>query len=323
MVVSFVMSSVQARDYRAKDLATAQVAREIWDVYEFKTNTYSPSNAYLCAHAVQAMAQHEDDEAIAGNFFDQVVRIDGGKDMPQVVVAVGDKMVLAVFYFPQYHNVGKMWKFLQLGFTDSVEWLGEGNRVLSGCVTGIDVIWDDFHAQIVAAGGGNLPVWLVGHGLGGSLAVLAAHRLAADAGIPIQGVYTFGQPKVGDSGFATSFAEELGELDDGGPLYRVVYRDDIVPRLTPPYVSTTRLVINTLSPYVHFGALMYISRDGRVEANPGHLESLDASYFELKDRRNHEIGIYQRFLYDTLDEELRAQLPKPVGLRRSKRIRKY
>ena len=96
IVVSFVMSSVQARDYRERNPVTAQVAREIWDVYEFKTNTYSPSNAYLCAHAVQAMAQHEDGGAIAGNFFDQVVRIDGGKNMPQVVVGMWPRRVASL-----------------------------------------------------------------------------------------------------------------------------------------------------------------------------------------------------------------------------------
>ena len=83
------------------------------------------------------------------------------------------------------------------------------------------------------------------------------------------------------------------------------------------------MVTDTLSPYVHFGALMFIASDGGVEANPGRLESLDASLFELKDRRNHEMGMYQRFLYDALDEDLRAQLPKPVGLRRGKRILEY
>ncbi|MDP6701383.1 MAG: hypothetical protein QGH25_17160 [Candidatus Latescibacteria bacterium] len=91
--------------------------------------------------------------------------------------------------------------------------------------------------------GRNQPVWLAAHGLGGSLAVLAAYRLAADEGIPIQGVCTFGQPRVGDSGFAAAFEEALEVLevlDDGGPLYRVVYRNDIAPRLTPPYVAPAR-----------------------------------------------------------------------------------
>ena len=321
VAVSLVMSPVQARDYRAEqDAVAARVAPEIWDVYEPRTGTYTPSNAYLSAHAVQAVARHGYEESMAGNFFDQVVEIDGGDGLPRVVVAAGEKMVLAVFDPPPHRSIAKMWKFLQLGLTDSAEWLGGGGRIHSGCAKGIDAIWDDFHAQLAAVRGRNQPVWLAGHGLGGSLAVLAAYRLVADEGIPIQGVYTFGQPRVGDSGFAAAFEEALEVLDDGGPLYRVVYRNDIVPRLTPPYVATTRLVTDTLSPYVHFGALMFIASDGGVEANPGRLESLDASLFELKDRRNHEMGMYQRFLYDARDEQLRAQLPKPVGLRRGKRI---
>ena len=318
---SFVISPVQARDYRAEDSVAARVAPEIWDAYEFRIEAYSPSNAYLCAHAVQAVTRGGVGAPLAGNFFDEVVEIEGGDGVPRVVVAAGEKMVLAVFDPAPHRNIAKMWKFLQLGLTDSVEWLGAGGRVHSGLATGIDAIWDDFQAQIAAVRGRNQPVWLAGHGLGGSLAVLAAYRLAADDGIPVQGVYTFGQPRVADSGFAASFTEELGVLDDGGPLYRVVYRDDIVPRLTPPYVATTRLVTDTLSPYVDFGSLRFISADGAIEVNPGRLEALDASLFELKDRRNHEMGTYQRFLYDALEDELRAHLPRPVGLRRGKRIR--
>ena len=128
-----------------------------------------------------------------------------------------------------------------------------------------------------------------GHGLGGSLAVLAAYRLAVEEDVLVQGIYTFGQPKVGNMGFAGRFGEALSLAEDGSPHYRLVYKGDIVPRLKPPYVATKRLVTDTLSPYVHFGSLLFLEGAGALRANPGVLEELDANLFDLRDAQNHEM----------------------------------
>jgi hypothetical protein len=41
-------------------------------------------------------------------------------------------------------------------------------------------------------------IWVTGHSLGGANATLTAARLHYDEGIPVQGLHTFGSPKVGD-----------------------------------------------------------------------------------------------------------------------------
>lgn len=51
----------------------------------------------------------------------------------------------------------------------------------------------------------NRPIWITGHSLGGGLSTLAAYRLKQE-GFPVQGVYTFGAPRVGEQGFADAFA---------------------------------------------------------------------------------------------------------------------
>lgn len=66
-------------------------------------------------------------------------------------------------------------------------------------------------------------VWMAGHSLGGALAVLCARRLLP---LNLAGVYTFGQPRVGDSPFAQFYNSQLKPL-----TWRVVYADDIVPRI--------------------------------------------------------------------------------------------
>lgn len=49
-------------------------------------------------------------------------------------------------------------------------------------------------------------VWVTGHSLGGALASIAALDLVA-AGVPVTRLYTFGQPRVGDAGFAACMEE--------------------------------------------------------------------------------------------------------------------
>ncbi|MDR3621832.1 MAG: lipase family protein [Paludisphaera borealis] len=64
-------------------------------------------------------------------------------------------------------------------------------------------------------------LWLAGHSLGGALAVLALAHLADDG--PIEGVYTYGCPRVGDRAFVDSLPRCVHR--------RFVHRDDVVARI--------------------------------------------------------------------------------------------
>jgi hypothetical protein len=78
------------------------------------------------------------------------------------------------------------------------------------------------------AGLGQAPesrLWVTGHSLGGALAKLWA-LWAAGRGHDVAGVYTFGQPRVGDAAFASFYNSVLGARS-----FRVVHAEDIVPRV--------------------------------------------------------------------------------------------
>jgi hypothetical protein len=91
-------------------------------------------------------------------------------------------------------------------------------------------------------------LFLTGHSLGAAMAVLAAAKIFKDEAAPLadllQGVYTFGQPAVGDAEFARHYAPRFGKR-----LFRHDYHFDAVPRLPP--ASTGE--------YVHFGELRVTS----------------------------------------------------------------
>ncbi|WP_437609887.1 lipase family protein [Sorangium sp. So ce834] len=81
-------------------------------------------------------------------------------------------------------------------------------------------------------------LYITGHSFGGALAVLAAAIIASDPALKdlrdtLRGIYTFGQPMVGDP----AFAEEHGKTI-GNKLFRHVYRNDIVARMPPLTVGS-------------------------------------------------------------------------------------
>jgi len=85
------------------------------------------------------------------------------------------------------------------------------------------------------AAGENTQLFVTGHSLGGAFAVLAAALLHFRSHRRIAGVYTYGQPRLGDPEFSTVFDQALGAV-----TFRYVNDLDIVPHVPP-----TRLAART------------------------------------------------------------------------------
>jgi triacylglycerol lipase len=71
-------------------------------------------------------------------------------------------------------------------------------------------------------------VFITGHSLGGALAVLAAALLHFGSGRRIAGVFTYGQPRVGDPAFSEAYDKALGSV-----TFRYVNDLDVVPHVPP------------------------------------------------------------------------------------------
>jgi hypothetical protein len=106
--------------------------------------------------------------------------------------------------------------------------------VHAGFYTNVEAIWDDLATWIEKSQAEHL--YITGHSLGAAMAVLAAAALAREGDsylgkvfVPkLEGVYTFGQPMVGNQGFADFCQSKFGDR-----LFRHVYRHDVVPHLPP------------------------------------------------------------------------------------------
>ncbi len=85
----------------------------------------------------------------------------------------------------------------------------------------LNLVWQRILETLVVQRNGQ-KIWLCGHSLGGVLAVMAANLFTSKS-IPIQGIYTFGQPRAGDKIFAQITEEKIPNS-----YYRIINQEDYV-----------------------------------------------------------------------------------------------
>jgi Lipase (class 3) len=142
--------------------------------------------------------------------------------------------------------------------------------------------------------------YLTGHSLGGAMAALMGVMLLTEEpyrelGRKLKGIYTYGQPMVGNAALARACQDDA---EIGRRFVRYVFAHDIVPEL-PPAAS---------GDFVHFGSEYHLDLNSQGEAKPAakpltqltHLADLLAAPFgfiahQLKSLRNFPV---QHSLYD-------------------------
>jgi len=105
-----------------------------------------------------------------------------------------------------------------------------------------------FLAQQIAPPLNSLKIFLTGHSLGGALAVGLADELSRRNVCDVEAVYTYGMPRTGNTAFAASYDQRLGQR-----TYRFVHGDDVVPMVPPVnfHGQTNQ----------HVGSLLHCRRD--------------------------------------------------------------
>ena len=112
-------------------------------------------------------------------------------------------------------------------------------------------------ADAVDALDSGLPLYITGHSLGGSLAVIASTRIRPSD--RIAACYTYGCPRVGD----TEFVNQLWKV----PVYRQVHRSDVVPHAPLAFG------------YRQAGDFRYIKRNGKMVQDPNTIAFLCSFFF--------------------------------------------
>jgi predicted lipase len=136
--------------------------------------------------------------------------------------------------------------------------VSNGVRVHSGFLSDADSILPKIIAALLPPGADKSklkPLLITGHSLGGALATLVAFDLQ-QACLPVQAVYTFASPRVGNAGFRAAYNGLLGNK-----TFRVACAGDLVP-LIPGIFTSFR------DGYRHVGVEVFLN--GIVHVAPAH-----------------------------------------------------
>ena len=143
----------------------------------------------------------------------------------QAIVLKNEEIIIVAFRGSQ--ELGDF--FTDAQFIHSREFPG-GYGVHNGFFEALISIWAEVWEQIKPEVRGERTLWFAGHSLGAGLAKLSAAMCLFEEKYsknPPNGLYTYGQPKVGDENFATAFNEKFKEQ-----TFRFVNNNDIVPFLS-------------------------------------------------------------------------------------------
>lgn len=212
--------------------------------FDYNASSFSLVNAWWLAEASMLVYA---DEAYVGQRFARAglnhVRF-FNRSGTQCFLAANDRFAIVAFRGSEIWKRGEPFDphriIADVATNIDVRLVGwdRGGRVHHGFKTALDEVWDDLQSEIGRLQARGLKLWMTGHSLGAALATLAADRWAG-----VQGVYTYGSPRVGDDQFQAAYDIRT---------FRVVNGGDIVAHVPPR------------GPYHHVGALIPIDPQGRV-----------------------------------------------------------
>ncbi len=107
---------------------------------------------------------------------------------------------------------------------------GPGGKVHEGFINALSYVWRDIWS-FIRSSRGRRTLWVTGHSLGAALATLTVAKLRLEKDEPVNGLYTFGQPRTGDGEFARHF-----NADFSAQAFRYVHNNDIVLTWSCPEV---------------------------------------------------------------------------------------
>ena len=226
--------------------------------FEVGAKAYSHVNAWWLAELsrfIYRSVEYENREKILREVgLREVAYFEAFATQASLIESIGEKGRFGILVFRGSSDLYDWITNLDIKMT---RWSG-GGEVHEGFVKSLKVVWPKISQRLRSAA---QPVYVVGHSLGGALAVMAALRLKEK----VKAVYTFGAPRLGNLEFV--------KTADGMKIYRVVNHLDVVPTVPPSF---------KLLEFRHAGQLHYMTHDGRMWVNPDEKRVSEDKRQELK-----------------------------------------
>ena len=255
--------------------------------FEGNVNDFSPTNAIVCAQI--ARLAYEKPRTVPQVSVPPGCRVQPleFKNHAGIVLGLPSAVIVAFRGTDDFRD----W-MTNLAVWTKAPWPDWG-RVHAGFLAAVEALWPQVQSAINAFREHLQPVWFTGHSLGGAMALLGAVKLSVELpSIKIGGVYTFGQPRVGNYAFTKALTARVS-----WPLVRMeACRDDVCD--LPPAG-------------IHVGHVIFFDYLGVPHCNPGRWAKW--RYQFMRDPvgvTDHPMREYQRLID--------AAFPTPEMLARSK-----
>lgn len=125
-------------------------------------------------------------------------------------------------------------------------------KVHLGFLRAVRTIWDQMNDAIASLQTNAQSLWFTGHSLGAAQATLAVARLRLEAARPVNGLYTFGSPRIGDTALMQAYDQNFM-----AQTFRFVNDCDVVTRV-PGRVPFG---------YRHGGTFMFYDEKGALQTD--------------------------------------------------------
>ena len=180
---------------------------------------------------------------------------------------------------------------------------GPWGKVHRGFNEELDEVWDELIEFLKTPQKESL--WITGHSMGAAMALLTAARLKVQ-GIPVQGIYAYAAPRVGNPDFCSRYDKALRHR-----TWRFMNDNDIVTRLPAKSMG-----------YGHIGRLIFFDCHGDRRPNRPQAKWLRAKLADFKDElgdglpeaiSDHFLANYIAATTKELDESLKTGKKKATA----------
>lgn len=217
--------------------------------FDANATAYSLNNAYWLAQAANIAYQEKNtiQPAVAKLGLENFEFL--SKDDTEGFIAANEKIIVVAFRGTEATHIRDLLADARLHKVQ-----GPLGKVHRGFLHAFELVKDDAFNAIQRLRDKSNPqsVWFTGHSLGAALAVVAFAHLLVDRQT-VNGLYNFGQPRVGNDAFADEFQRRFH-----GQHFRFVNNNDSVTHVPPRAFG-----------YSHTGELRYIDSSGEIQEDMG------------------------------------------------------
>lgn len=294
--------------------SSAQVGKDVLLEFDHDTKSHSWANSYLLAlmsyYAYasrpginQATFEKEFKDRFAGWGASAFDFVNDAKTGANAAIVTTPEAVLVIFRGTETFY-GKY--FRSLPGIRQEDWItdfklsmyfppgwGQNVGVHRGFYNAAMAVYQKLRERVRNRAGSTKKVWIAGHSLGGVMSVLTAHRLRAFGGTPVQGVYTYGSPRVGN----LYFTQKYGPLQSN--THRWANYGDTVSMNFPGTPGP-------ITGYRHVGKNNNIHMDGKIILG----QNMEMIMPPIPG--NHDMRKYIWRIYDKLPKSVHEKMPSPA-----------